>query len=87
MKWVAFIHENAYKVLYPWHKDDETGIIVLFLKFHSRIWIQWNPLNSFHATHIQAECVYKHIAPSGLWSQWTLLCGHFSNKDTFLCII
>ena len=25
MKWVSFIHENAYKVLYSWHKDDETG--------------------------------------------------------------
>ena len=21
-------------------------------------------INSFHATHIQAECVYKHIVPS-----------------------
>ena len=39
--------------------------------------------NSFHATHIQAEYVYKHIAPSikpyiysiaGLWMQWTHLC-------------
>ena len=22
------------------------------------------PLNSFHATHIQEECVYKHIVPN-----------------------
>jgi hypothetical protein len=25
MKWVSFIHENANKVVYPWHKEDETG--------------------------------------------------------------
>ena len=25
MKWISFINENAYKILYPWHKDDETG--------------------------------------------------------------
>ena len=26
MKWISFVHENAYKVLHPWHKDDETGL-------------------------------------------------------------
>ena len=25
MKSYSFIRENAYKVLYPWHKDDESG--------------------------------------------------------------
>jgi sterol O-acyltransferase len=30
MKWISFIHENAYKVLYPWKKDDETGPAVWF---------------------------------------------------------
>ena len=24
-KWVSFLYENSQKVLYPWHKDDETG--------------------------------------------------------------
>ena len=27
-------------------------------------WLEPRMINSFHATHIQAECVYKHIAPS-----------------------
>ena len=29
MKWVSFVHENSYKVLYPWHKEDETGITII----------------------------------------------------------
>jgi sterol O-acyltransferase len=30
MKWISFINENAYKILYPWHKDDETGPAVWY---------------------------------------------------------
>lgn len=25
MKSYSFVRENAYKVIYPWHKDDDTG--------------------------------------------------------------
>ena len=30
MKSYSFIRENAYKVLYPWHKDDTTGPAVWY---------------------------------------------------------
>ena len=30
MKSYSFIRENAYKILYPWHKDDETGPAVWY---------------------------------------------------------
>ena len=30
MKCYSFIRENAYKVLYPWNKDDETGPAVWY---------------------------------------------------------
>ena len=30
MKSYSFIRENAYKVLYPWHKDDKTGPAVWY---------------------------------------------------------
>ena len=30
MKSYSFVRENAYKVLYPWHKDDETGPAVWY---------------------------------------------------------
>jgi hypothetical protein len=29
-KWVSFVSENGRKVLYPWHKDDETGPAVWY---------------------------------------------------------
>ena len=31
MKSYSFIRENAYKVLYPWHKDDSSGSVWLLL--------------------------------------------------------
>ena len=30
MKSYSFIRENAYKVLYPWHKDDTSGPAVWY---------------------------------------------------------
>lgn len=30
MKSYSFVRENAYKVLYPWHKDDEFGPAVWY---------------------------------------------------------
>ena len=30
MKSYSFVRENAYKVLYPWHKDDTTGPAVWY---------------------------------------------------------
>jgi sterol O-acyltransferase len=30
LKWISFIYENAYKVLYPWNKEDETGPAVWY---------------------------------------------------------
>ena len=38
--------------------------------------------NSFHATHIQEECVYKHIAPSTLHIKY---CWPMESMDTFMC--
>jgi sterol O-acyltransferase len=29
-KWISFFYENGYKVLHPWHKEDETGPAVWF---------------------------------------------------------
>ena len=30
MKSYSFIRENVYKILYPWHKDDESGPAVWY---------------------------------------------------------
>ena len=35
MKWISFIHENAYKVLYPWHKEDKTGMMSVVHNFYT----------------------------------------------------
>ena len=28
MKWISFVYENGYKVVYPWHKEDESGTVL-----------------------------------------------------------
>ena len=30
MKSISFVRENVYKVLYPWHKDDDSGPAVWY---------------------------------------------------------
>ena len=37
MKSYSFIRENAYKVIYPWNKDDTSGIVLLDDDIHNHV--------------------------------------------------
>ena len=33
LKWISFIYESGYKVLYPWNKEDETGVLCMVYSY------------------------------------------------------